>query len=120
MGKTKLFSVTINDCVVTTFTVGGHGGAGKDTSNTGVRVVHPLSGAVGIGVDHRSQLRNKQDAFRRMAESKVFQVWAKLKASELQTGKTVEQRVDEDMQPENLKVEIRAEKGWIDERQALE
>lgn len=40
--KTLLFSVTVEDCDVQTFTVGGNGGSGKDTSNTGVRVTHRL------------------------------------------------------------------------------
>ncbi len=42
MEKKLLFSVTIKDCDVDTFTVSGNGGAGKDTSQTGVRVTHRL------------------------------------------------------------------------------
>jgi protein subunit release factor B len=112
MARQKLFSVTIKDCNVETFTVGGAGGGGKDTSNTGVRISHPPSGASGVGVDSRSQFKNKQDAFRRMAESKQFRAWVKLKAAELSTGKTVEQRVEEAMAPKNIKVEHRTKKGW--------
>jgi hypothetical protein len=37
-----LFSVTIKDCDVQSFTVGGNGGGGKDTSNNGIRVIHRL------------------------------------------------------------------------------
>jgi hypothetical protein len=40
--KELLFSVTIKDCEVQTFTVKGPGGGGKDTSQTGVRVIHRL------------------------------------------------------------------------------
>ncbi len=40
--KKLLFSITIKDCKVDAFTVGGNGGAGKDTSNTGCRVTHCL------------------------------------------------------------------------------
>lgn len=40
--KVLLFSVTIKDCDVGTFTVKGPGGGGKDTSQTGVRVTHRL------------------------------------------------------------------------------
>jgi protein subunit release factor B len=103
--RTKLFSVTIKDCKVETFSVGGAGGGGKDTSNTGVRISHPPSGAVGVGVDHRSQLKNKQDAFRRMGESKQFQVWAKLKASTTPGQKTIDEMINELLQPENIKEE---------------
>lgn len=54
--KTLLFSVTIKDVDMQTFTVGGHGGSGKGTSNSGCRLVHRDSGAVGEGRDHRSLL----------------------------------------------------------------
>lgn len=40
--KHLLFSVTLEDCEVQTFTVGGNGGSGKDTSQTGVRIIHRL------------------------------------------------------------------------------
>lgn len=107
--KTLLFSVTINDCRVDTFTVGGHGGAGKDTSNTGVRVTHPASGAVGKATDTRSQAKNKALAFRRMAETKEFQAWAKLAAADIGS---IEDEVDEMMDERNLKVEVRTKDGW--------
>lgn len=110
--RRKLFSVTIKDCRVDTFTVGGHGGAGKDTSNTGVRVYHPASGALAISTDSRSQLKNKQTAFKRMAETRTFQVWCRLKAAAIASGKTVEELVEEQMQVENLRVEYRTAEGW--------
>lgn len=114
--KRKLFSVGIGDCKVETFSVGGAGGSGKDTSNTGVRITHQPSGAVGVGVDHRSQLRNKQDALRRLGESKRFRVWAIMRASDLLRGKTLDEFVDDMMKHENLRVEYQTEKGWKDER----
>ena len=110
--KHKLFSVTIKDCKVDTFTVGGNGGSGKDTSNTGVRILHPPSGATGKAVEHRSQLKNKQAAFGRMARSKEFQLWVRRMATQTQSGKTVDELVDEMMDDKNLKVEIRTSKGW--------
>ena len=115
MPRAKLFSVSIKDCTIQTFTVGGPGGGGKDTSNTGVRVTHPPSGAVGEGREERSQQQNKQKAFRRMGESKAFRAWAKRIAAELITGKSVEQRVEEELAPEKLKVEVKDEQGrWVD------
>lgn len=110
--RTKLFSVSIKDCRVDTFTVGGHGGSGKDTSNTGVRVLHPPSGAEGKATESRSQLCNKRTAFARMAESKPFRAWVNQKAAELSTGKTVDELVTEAMEPKNLKVEVRTSEGW--------
>lgn len=109
--KEKLFSVTIADCRVDTFTVGGHGGAGKDTSNTGVRVVHTPSGATGEARESRSQLENKRTAFKRMAGTSEFRAWVNHTAAKLTGGKTVEQQVDDAMAPEHLRVEVRGENG---------
>lgn len=108
MSREKLFSVTLDDCDVDTFTVGGHGGSGKDTSNTGVRIRHRASGAVGVGRDERSQLQNKLVAFTRMTRTKEFQVWAKIRASQLAGAKSVE----EAMEGKNLKVEVYKDGKW--------
>jgi protein subunit release factor A len=111
MKKRLLFSVTIADCKVQTFTVGGHGGAGKDTSNTGVRIIHPPSGAKGEARESRSQLDNKRTAFKRMAESPAFAAWVKLKAAQLAGEKSVDEKVEEALAAKNLKVERRGEDG---------
>lgn len=107
-----VFSITIKDCDVETFTVGGAGGAGKDTSNTGVRIRHHPSGSVGVCVDTRSQRKNKEMAFRRMAETDSFQRWAKLLAAEISGQRRLEDIVDELMQPKNIKIEVRTKDGW--------
>src|SRR5438045_700603 len=112
MTKTKLFSVTLDDCRVDTFTVGGHGGAGKDTSNTGVRITHLASGAVGRSVDHRQQSRNKQLAWRRMAETPTFKSWCRLMATFYEGGQSIEDQVDESMKLENLKIEVKVDGKW--------
>lgn len=116
MSRKLLFSVSIKDCRVDTFTVPGNGGGGKDTSSTGVRIVHPPSGAEGKATDTRSQAKNKQLAFKRMAESKAFKAWHRTVTAELITGKSVDDRVEEAMEPKNLKIEIKDDKGrWVAE-----
>jgi len=112
MARTPLFSVTIKDCRVDTFRSGGKGGQNQNKVESGVRVVHEPSGAVGEARDSRDQLQNKRSAFRRMAESKPFQAWIRMVASELITGKSVEDRVEEAMQPDNLKIEVRKDGKW--------
>lgn len=115
MAERKLvFSVGIHDCKVDTFTVGGHGGAGKDTSNTGVRLTHEPSGAIGRATDTRSQLKNKQLALRRMAETEAFRAWARLESSRLAGMPSIDDQVEEAMRPENLKVEVQLNGMWID------
>lgn len=73
--KKLLFSVTKDDFDMQTFSVGGHGGGGKDTSNSGVRLVHRASGAVGEGRDHRSNTLNRRAAFERLVATKKFKDW---------------------------------------------
>jgi len=75
--KQLLFSVTRKDFEMQTFTVHGHGGGGKDTSNNGVRLIHRASGAVGEGRDHRSLTKNREDAFLRLIKTNKFQIWMK-------------------------------------------
>lgn len=112
MTKQLLFSVRISDCRVDTFRCPGNGGQNVNKVETGVRIVHPPSGAVGQSCDERTQGQNKKIAWRRMAESEKFKAWHLQVTSELLTGKTVEQRVEEAMEPHNIKVEVRKEGRW--------
>lgn len=113
MSREKVFSVNIKDCRVDNFTVGGNGGGGKDTSNTGVRVTHAASGAVGKATDTRSGIKNRALAFRRMAESKTFQAWARLEVARLGGRPSIEAQVEAAMTPDNLKIEVHTAQGWI-------
>jgi protein subunit release factor B len=73
MAKEKILSVTLADCRVDTFRAGGKGGQNQNKRETGVRIVHKASGAVGEARDQRSQAQNKKAAFLRMAHSDKFQ-----------------------------------------------
>jgi hypothetical protein len=54
-------------------------------------------------------------AFRRLAESKAFRAWAKLRSAELITGKSIEQKVEEELTPDKLRVEVRKDGRWVEE-----
>lgn len=97
-----IFSTSIKDCEVQTFRGSGPGGQHRNKTDTGVRVKHHPSGAVGEDCSTRSQLDNKRSAFRKMGESSVFQVWVKTKALGL---RPIEDVVDEMMSDEFLKIE---------------
>lgn len=75
--KRLLFSITRKDFERQTFSVGGHGGGGKDTSNSGVRLIHRPSGAVGEGREHRRNFQNERAAFLRLIETKEWKRWFK-------------------------------------------
>ena len=112
VNKEKLFSVTIKDCRVDTFRCPGKGGQNVNKVSSGVRITHEPSGAVAESCDTRDQFRNKRLAFERMGKSKEFKTWVKLRVTEMRTGKSIEQVVDEAMEPQNLKVEVRTDNGW--------
>lgn len=114
VSKELLFSVTLADCDVQTFRSGGKGGQNVNKRDTGIRVVHRESGAVGKATDERSQLQNKKLAFKRMVEHPAFQWWVHNKRRELETGKTLEERVAESMKPEYIKVEVRKDGLWTE------
>lgn len=101
---TPIVSVNIKDCDVQTFRAGGKGGQNQNKRDTGVRIRHRASGAVGESRDNRTQLANKRAAFRRMAESDVFQAWIRVQHAKA-TG-AIEAAVDEAMRPENLDIEF--------------
>jgi hypothetical protein len=75
--KKLLFSVGMKDLEMQTFSVGGPGGGGKDTSNSGVRLVHKASGARGEGRESRSNHQNKRAAFLHLIATTAFKAWHK-------------------------------------------
>lgn len=101
-----LFSLTSKDFDFSFFAVGGNGGGGKDTSNTGARCTHPASKATATSTETRSQRKNKETAFKRCAETKEFKTWHRLETMRrLGQLSEVESRVNEQMRSSNLKVE---------------
>jgi protein subunit release factor B len=104
--KKLLFSITKDDCVFQTFRSGGKGGQNQNKVESGVRVIHPPSGAIGESREHRDQLQNKRSAFRRMAETKEFIAWHRIQAAARMQGIVdIDRMVEKLMAPENLKVE---------------
>jgi protein subunit release factor B len=110
MARELVHRTTIKDCEVETFRCGGKGGQNQNKRDTGVRVRHRPSGAVGESREERSQLQNKKRAFVRMAESAEFQTWARKTAAKLPPIDAV---VDEAMAPGNLFVEAKDDDGWV-------
>jgi protein subunit release factor A len=111
MPKEKLFSVTKKDLEIQTFQSGGKGGQHQNKTDSGVRIIHRASGAVGESRTEKSQKQNKKLALQRLAAAPKFKLWLNKMAYELKTGKSIEERVDEMMNEDNLKIEARDEKG---------
>ena len=111
--KKHLFSITKKDFKVQTFRAGGKGGQHQNKTDSAVRIIHPDSGAVGISRNDRSQYRNKKLALERLTKTTKFQLWIARRVNEISIGKTIEEQVEEEMKPENLKIELRENNKWI-------
>lgn len=70
-----LFSITKDDLRIDTFRAGGKGGQNQNKRNTGCRITHIESGAVGEARDERSFEQNRRNAYKRMVASGRFQAW---------------------------------------------
>lgn len=113
--KELLFSCTKKDFEIQTFRAGGKGGQKQNKTSSGVRIIHRESGAVGESRKSRSQHQNKKYAFRHLVDSAKFKVWVNKKVWEVIEKKSIKQKVEEMMNPDNLKVEIKDDLGKWEE-----
>ena len=105
--KELLFSITKKDFRVDKFRSGGKGGQHQNKRDTGVRITHLDSGAVGEARDSRSQPQNKKSAFERLVNSKKFKLWHKMECARIMGNLVdIEKAVDEAMDEKNLKIEF--------------
>ena len=81
--KRLLFSVTKKDLIRQTFRSGGKGGQNQNKVESGVRFIHPPSGARGEARDSRDQKHNERAAFERLAPSAKFNAWHKIECARL-------------------------------------
>ena len=109
MARELVLSVTLADCTVQTFRAGGKGGQNQNKRNTGVRVIHPPSGARGEARDERSQLQNKKLAFRRMAESSEFRAWTR---KQVGSDAKLHAEVERETWPDRIKTEVMKDGEW--------
>lgn len=111
--KQLLFSVTANDCDWSYTRGTGKGGQKRNKTSSAVHCMHRPSGAHGYSESSRSQRENKEDAFRKMAESKEFQQWQRIEVAR-RTGQLLEIEQEVERQMRQVNVEIKDEKGrWI-------
>lgn len=120
--KQLLFSITRKDFRVDTFRSGGKGGQHQNKTESGVRITHIESGAVGESREERDQIRNKEKAFQKLVNSSRFKAWHKTKTAFMCQGikdseKEIERIVDDTMKQDNLKIEVKDEQGrWTKEK----
>lgn len=112
--REKLFSVTLADCDVQEFSVNRGGGQRRDKKSTGIRIVHPASGARGECQEQRSQLQNKKTAFKRMVETVAFKIWVAQMTGKMKTDTEIEAEVDKSLSiSDNVKTEVKIDGKWV-------
>lgn len=98
-----ILSLTSKDFTWQTFRSGGKGGQHQNKTESGVRCIHEPSGARGESREHKSQHANKKAAFVRCASHPDMTKWLKLQTLRITTD--IDQRVADQMRPENLLIE---------------
>jgi protein subunit release factor B len=109
--KHLLFSVTANDCEWSYTKGTGAGGQKRNKTSSAVHCHHRPSGAHGYSEASRSQLDNKREAFRKMAESKEFKTWHQLETNR-RTGVAAEIDREVERQLTKVKHEVRVDGKW--------
>lgn len=110
--RNKLFSLSKKDFLIQTFRSGGKGGQHQNKTDSGVRIKHIETGLTGESRTHSSQFQNKKEAFKRLVNSKKFQLWVNRRASEIISGQTIEEEVSKMMErTEDFKIETKDKKG---------
>lgn len=111
--RTLVATVTLADCDVDTFRSGGSGGQNVNKRDTGVRITHRASGAIGKSTEERSQLQNKKTAWKRMCETPEFRLWTRKIAG---GDELLKAQVERELWPDRLQVDVKGEDGrWTSE-----
>lgn len=110
MSKELLFSITANDCEWSYTRGTGKGGQKKNKTSSAVHCMHRPSGAHGYSEASRSQRDNKEDAFRKMAETKEFKDWMRLEIAR-RSGQLLEIEDAVNREMKRVTVEVKDEEG---------
>jgi len=112
--KEHVFSLTKSDFEVQTFRSGGKGGQHQNKTDSGVRIIHRASGAVGESREEREQVRNKRTAFKKLCESAKFKAWLRIETGRRLGQESIENLVEKAMAEKNIKLEIREDGKWVE------
>jgi len=111
--REKIFSLTKKDFRWNYYKGSGKGGQKRNKTENCCRCTHDPSGAVGKAEEGRSKEQNKKRAFKRMAESKVFNSWVRLEAAKrLGILEEINTKIKRELQ-DNIHVEVRIDGKWV-------
>ncbi len=113
--KQKITIASKKDFEVSYFCGSGAGGQARNKVASGVQIKHSESGGIGRASDSRSQDQNKKAAFQRLLEDPKMKFWLAKKIYEVRQQETLEETVEKETAPKNLKFEIKDENGkWTE------
>ena len=112
--KELLFSVNKKDFDIDYFSGKGAGGQYRNRHKNCVRLKHKESGAYSTGQSNRDRKSNIREAINTLVSSSDFKLWINRRVHEVIEGKKIEEKVEEQMRPENLKFEVREKSGWTE------
>ena len=113
--RVRVSIATEKDFDVSYFCGSGAGGQARNKVASGVQIIHRETGAIGRASDSRSQAENKKTAFKRLLETPKMKFWISREVYRVKQGETLEQTIENDTQPKNLKFEIKNAKGQWEE-----
>lgn len=112
MSRELLFSITKKDLKIDWFSGTGAGGQKRNKCQNSCRITHRESNVTVTGQSHKERPSNIREAFNNLQEHPKFKLWFNQKVQEVLTGKTIEQKVEEQIHPDNLKVEGKETGRW--------
>jgi len=113
--RERIHLATKKDFDVSYFCGSGAGGQARNKVASGVQIIHRDSGAIGRASDSRSQADNKKTAFNRLMKTSKMKVWLSRKIYEIRERESLEETIEKETTPENLKFEIKNAKGQWEE-----
>ncbi len=116
MSRELLFSITKKDFRIEYFSGTGKGGQYRNKHQNCVRLHHNESGVLTTGQSHRERTANLREAFNNFVKHPKFKLWHSKKVQEVIRGKTIEEIVEEMMKLENIKIEVKEDNKWVEER----
>jgi protein subunit release factor B len=113
--RQRITILSKKDLSFSTFCGSGAGGQARNKVHSGCQIRHEESGATGRASDSRSLEQNKQSAFKRLLEDPRMKFWLAKKVYEVKAHETVEQTLEKETQPDNLKFEVKNALGRWEE-----
>ncbi len=111
--RERISLATKKDFDVSYFCGSGAGGQARNKVASGVQIIHKESGAIGRASDSRSQADNKKKAFERLLETPKMKFWLARELYAIKQKETLEETIEKETKPENLRYEIKnAEGKW--------